>query len=122
MRQISMDASGIMLTRPDSYLPPVDIVHDVDGTYCIYMDVPGMTRENIKLSRQNVVTIVKGSRECDFTERQLATGVTRQERKVGDFTMTFRIPEQYQRKWHSCTVEDGVMCLKFLRDHDEEET
>ena len=65
---------------------------------------------------------MKGSRECDFTERQLATGVTRQERKVGDFTMTFRIPEQYQRKWHSCTVEDGVMCLKFLRDHDEEET
>ena len=46
---------------------------------------------------------------------------TWQERKTGDFTMTFRIPEQYQRKWHSCTVEDGVMCLKFLKDQDEEE-
>eukprot|EP00966_Prymnesium_polylepis_P199295 4617733-Prymnesium_polylepis.1 len=35
-------------------------------------------RENIKLSRQNVVTIVKGSRESDFTERQLATSLTKQ--------------------------------------------
>ena len=188
-----------------------------------------MTREDIKISRQNVVTIVKGTRECDYTERQVATSVTRsyiwipfdprmtsicslpcslpffillhsipssshphsillstpfdphpiqpsshptlipsdphpiqpsshptlipsnphpirpsfyptlipsnphpirprpipyrrQERKHGDFTMTFRIPEQYQRKWHSCTVEDGVMCLRFLPDADEEET
>ncbi|KAL1510272.1 hypothetical protein AB1Y20_006594 [Prymnesium parvum] len=121
LQQVSVDASGIMLARPDSYLPPVDIIHDVDGTYAIYMDLPGMTRENIKLSRQNVVTIVKGSRECDFTERQLATSVTRQERQVGEFTMSFRIPEQYQRKWHSCTVEDGVMCLRFLKDIDEEE-
>ena len=110
-----------MLARPDSYLPPVDIVRDVDGTYAIYLDVPGMTRGNVKLSRQNVVTIVKGSRECEFTERQLATSVTRQERKHGDFTMTFRIPEEYQRKWTSCDVENGVLCLRFLKDEDEEE-
>jgi len=122
LHQVSVDASGIMLARPDSYLPPVDIIQDTDGTYAIYMDLPGMTRENIKLSRQNVVTIVKGSRESDFTERQLATSLTKQERKVGDFTMTFRIPEQYQRKWDSCTVEDGVMCLRFAKDCDEEET
>ena len=95
LQQISVDASGIMLARPDNYLPPVDIIKEVDGTYCIYMDVPGMTRAQIKLSRQNVVTIIKGTREPDFTERELATAVTRQERKHGDFTMTFRIPEEY---------------------------
>ena len=109
-----------MLARPDNYLPPVDIIKEVDGTYCIYMDVPGMTRTAIKLSRQNVVTIIKGTREPDFTERELATAVTRQERKHGDFTMTFRIPEEYRRRWHSATVENGVLCVRYLKDDDED--
>ena len=110
-----------MLARPDSYLPPVDIIRDVDGAYAIYLDVPGMTREMIKLYRQNVVTIVKGTRDSDFTEREIATTVTRQERKTGDFTMTFRIPEEYNRRWDSVTVENGVLEIRYLKDHDEEE-
>jgi len=122
LHQVSVDASGIMLARPDSYLPPIDIIREVDGTYAVYMDLPGMTRDQIKLSRQNVVTIVKGTRESDHTAPEIATSVTRQERKTGDFTMTFRIPEQYQRKWDSANVENGVLCIRYLKDHDEEET
>ena len=104
IRQVMVDASGIMLARPDNYLPPVDIIKDADEKYTIYLDVPGMTRENIRLSRQvgalapalhgrrllhmattfpirqNVVTIVKGVREPEFTERELATTVARQAR------------------------------------------
>ena len=111
LQQLSVDASGIMLTRPDNYLPPVDIIKDHDATYRVYMDIPGMTREQVKLSRQNVVTIVKGSREPEFTQREMATSVARQERKHGDFTMTFRIPEEFQRKWDTCTVDNGVLCI-----------
>ena len=122
LHQVAVDASGIMLARPDSYLPPVDIIRDSDGAYVVYMDLPGMTREQIKLSRQNVVTIVKGTREPDHTEKQVATAVTRQERKTGDFTMTFRIPEEYQRKWDSATVENGVLCIRYLKDTDEGES
>ena len=36
--------------------------------------------------------------------------------------MTFRIPEQFQRKWDSATVENGVLCIRYNKDHDEEET
>lgn len=94
LQQVHVDASGIMLTRPDNYLPPADIVKDPqNGQYMIYMDVPGMTRENVKLSRQNVVTIVKGSREPEFTERELATAVTRQERKHGALLLLNTAPQ-----------------------------
>ena len=85
------------------------------------MDLPGMTRDQIKLSRQNVVTIVKGSRESGLTDREIATSVTRQERKTGDFTMTFRIPEEFQRTWDSVTVENGVLCIRYHKDFDEED-
>jgi len=120
LHQVSVDASGIMLARPDSYLPPVDIVREA-GSYVVYMDLPGMTRDQVKLSRQNVVTIVKGTRESGLTERELTTSVTRQERKTGDFTMTFRIPEQYQRKWDSAVVDNGVLIIRYLPDNDEVE-
>ena len=122
LHQVAVDASGIMLARPDSYMPPVDIIRDTDGAYVVYLDLPGMTRNEIKMSRQNVITIVKGTRDSDHTERQIATSVTRQERKTGDFTMTFRIPEEYNRRWDSATVENGVLCIRYLKDHDEEET
>ncbi len=122
LHQVSVDASGIMLARPDSYLPPVDIIRDVDGTYVIYIDVPGMCREDIKLSRQNVVTIVKGTRESDHTDLDIATTVTRHERRTGDFTLTFRIPTEYRRKWDSAVVENGVLIIRYLKDDDEEES
>ena len=144
LHQLSVDASGIMLARPDSYLPPVDIVREPDA-YNIYLDLPGMTRDQVKLSRQNVVTIVKGTRESGLSDREIATSVTRQERKAGEFTMTFRIPEEYQvrlpliasdclwlpltfripeeqqRRWESADMENGVLRIRYLKDEEEEE-
>lgn len=119
--QVSIDASGIMLTRPDSYLPMVDIIrNDHEGSYVVYMDVPGLTRQDVKLSRQNVITIIKGQRDPVFNERDMQK-VVKQERKYGNFTMTFKIPEQYERKWDSVNVENGVLIMKFLKDVDEDE-
>lgn len=39
----------------------------------------------------------------------------------GDFTMTFRIPEEYQRKWSEVHVEHGVLRITYLKDVDEED-
>eukprot|EP00164_Ancoracysta_twista_P006196 GFYU01008587.1.p1 GENE.GFYU01008587.1~~GFYU01008587.1.p1 ORF type:complete len:626 (-),score=141.67 GFYU01008587.1:72-1949(-) len=113
--QVSIDASGIMLTRPDSFMPAVDITKG--DQYRIYMDIPGLSRENIALSRQNVVTIVKGARPPPYDEN--SDIIERRERKYGEFTMTFRIPEHYERKWSSITVENGVCCIVFRRDEGE---
>jgi len=114
---VALDASGLMLTRPDSFMPPVDIVLE-DGFYTIYMDVPGLSAKDISLARQNVITIIKGSRSVPYLDTQT---VDKQERKYGDFTMTFNIPHDYERKWDSCHVENGVLCIKFRRDTDDSE-
>ena len=34
-----MDASGLLLTRPNSFQPAIDIIQD--KSYTIFMDVPG---------------------------------------------------------------------------------
>ena len=45
--------------------------------------------------------------------------VLKQERKVGEFTMSFRIPEQYERKWKEYYCNEGVLIIKYDKDSDE---
>ena len=44
--QVALDASGLMLTRPDSFMPPVDIVVE-EGSYTVFMDVPGLSAKGV---------------------------------------------------------------------------
>ena len=78
-----------------------------------------MTKENIKLSRQNVTTIVKGARGRPYPELQVQK-IERSERTYGEFTLTFEIPQEYERRWKSMTLEKGVLRLTFTPDADED--
>lgn len=35
------------------------------------------------------------------------------ERKYGEFTMTFKIPDTYERKWVKCEIIDGMLYLGY---------
>ena len=118
INQTSIDASGLMISRPNSFQPNIDIIRD--KAYTIYMDVPGLTKSDIKLSRQNVTTIVKGGRTRPYNELQSGTMVEKTERRYGDFTQTFKIPQEYERKWKRCSVTNGVLKMMFTQDTDEE--
>ena len=78
--QTSVDASGLLLARPNSFQPAIDIIRD--SSYTIYMDVPGLTKKDLQLSRQNITTIVKGFRSTPYHELQ--SKVEKCERKYGD--------------------------------------
>lgn len=117
LNQTSVDLSGLLLTRPNSFTPSVDVVQDV--LYTIFMDVPGMTQEDIQLSRQNVTTIIKGSRRIPYPELNVEK-VERNERTYGDFTLAFKVPQEYERKFTSVQISHGVLKLVFRRDADED--
>ena len=117
LQQTSVDATGLLLTKPNSFVPAIDIVQE--KMYKILMDVPGMTAESIQLARQNVTTIVKGMRNQPYPELQVQK-VERQERMYGDFTQTFTVPQEYERRWHSVVVDNGVLKIVWLPDADEE--
>lgn len=59
--QISIDSSGFVMTRPDAFLPSVDILK-TDKEYTILLDIPGMYKSDIQIMRRNVITIIKGKR------------------------------------------------------------
>ncbi len=51
-------------SKPDSFIPATDIISQ--DKYIIYMDVPGISEEDIEIYRQNVITIIKGNRKCPY--------------------------------------------------------
>lgn len=43
----------------------------------------------------------------------------RSERKYGEFALSFKIPEIYERKWSTFTVENGVLTIIYEKDKDD---
>ncbi|CAG9331347.1 unnamed protein product [Blepharisma stoltei] len=115
--QLSQDSSGFIMSRPDSFLPSIDIIED--GEYKIFMDVPGLSGDDILLTRQNVITVVQGSRKKPYIEDSDKSRIVKQERKYGDFAMSFKIPEQYERKWKNVEIKDGILAISYKKDEDD---
>ena len=76
-----------------------------------------MTKDDILMSRQNVTTIVKGTRMRPYPELLRAE---RAERQYGEFTQTFKVPQEFERKWSHVSVNNGVMKITFKPDSEEE--
>lgn len=102
------------MTRPDNFIPTVDII--ANETYQIWMDVPGMSKDDIIIYRQNVITVVKGTKGKPYEDDKK---LDKNERRYGDFTLTFKIPEIYERKWASFEVDKGVLKIAYERDQEE---
>lgn len=82
-----------------------------------------MVPEEVTVTRNNVTTIVKGRRQKTEHESMFNEhNYEKNERKFGEFTLTFKIPEEYERKWESFKLQDGVLMLKYKKDNDEVDT
>lgn len=104
------------LTRPDSFIPAIDIIVS-PASYTIIMDLPGMKKEDLEVYRRNVTTIVKGNRAKLAEEND--SSYEKNERKFGEFTLSFRIPNNYERKWSEVNCENGVFFLKYKKDDND---
>lgn len=80
------------------------------------MDVPGLSKDDIIIYRQNVITVVKGTKKKPYEDE---TKLDKNERRYGDFTFTFKIPEIYERKWTSFDVDKGVLKITYDRDTED---
>jgi len=44
----------------------------------------------------------------------------KQERKFGQFIISFKIPDDYRRKWDRYEVKDGVLMIAYKKEEDED--
>jgi HSP20 family protein len=91
-----------------SWVPPVDIFEEGDGIR-IMAEVPGVKPEDVKISLENNVLTIHGSKQQTAEER--TERVHRYERTYGAFERSFTLPTTVDANAIKASYEHGVLTV-----------
>jgi HSP20 family protein len=91
-----------------SWVPPVDILEQPDAIH-ITAELPGVKPENVKISLENNVLTIHGSKEQVAAER--TERVHRYERTYGTFERGFTLPTTVDAANIKASYEHGVLTV-----------
>jgi HSP20 family protein len=99
--------------------PFCDVVES-PGQFIIYIDLPGLTKKQVKITLKNRVLSISGERELYLEDSEK---LVRSERKQGAFSKAFAIPEKADEQTISASFKDGVLkiSLKKTGMNDEQD-
>jgi len=95
------------------WLPPVDIIEDTKE-YTIKAELPGLTKENVKVSVENGVLEIAGERKEEKEEKDKKHH--RIERCYGSFRRSFTLPEDSSGENVTADFKDGVLKVHLPKD------
>ncbi|MDB6134811.1 MAG: Heat shock protein Hsp20 family [Verrucomicrobiales bacterium] len=101
----SGNGTGESLTLVD-WIPPVDITED-PKSYSIKMDMPEVSREDVKVTVKNGALEITGERKAAKEEKDETQH--RVERISGTFTRIFTLPEDVEASGVKAECRDGVL-------------
>jgi HSP20 family protein len=88
--------------------PLVDI-SETDEEYRVHAELPGVDKEDIKVSVDDGVLTVQGSREIKKEEEDKERKFHRIERSYGSFSRSFSLPDNADLENISADCKDGVL-------------
>lgn len=105
-------------SEPSSFNPPSDIVESKDH-FVIFMDLPGLSKKQVKITLKNRVITVSGERELFLEDDEK---LIRSERSEGAFSRAFAIPEKADETSVSASFTDGVLKIKLSKTGLDDES
>lgn len=95
-----------------AWIPAVDIYETEQKDVVVKMDLPGVKREDIKVSFENHTLAIEGERKAS----EVATDqFHRTERAAGSFRRSFTLPGTVDGARVDATFQDGVLTIKLPR-------
>lgn len=91
-----------------AWTPSADMTED-EKEYTIHMDIPGMKKDDIKVSFQDGRITISGEREA--REKEEKKDFVRQERYYGSFYRSFTLPENVKEDQIEAKFKNGVLEL-----------
>ena len=88
--------------------PRVDI-SETEGEFLINADVPGVDKENVKVSVENGVLTIQGERKTEKEEK--GKKFHRVERFTGSFVRRFTVPDNVDPDGIKAVFKDGTLVL-----------
>jgi HSP20 family protein len=101
---------GFTLTE---WIPPVDIAED-DKEYAIKVELPGVNKEDLRVSVEGGVLSISGERKAEKEEKNKK--YHRIERTYGSFARSFTLPEGTASDKVSAEFKDGVLRVHLPKD------
>lgn len=88
-------------------------VGERDGQLVVKADLPGVTKEDVRVQLQDDALIIEGERRQEQQEQR--EGVSYTERSYGSFVRSIPLPEGVQAEDVNATFDNGVLevCLKL---------
>jgi HSP20 family protein len=97
--------------RVAPFVPPADVIVD-ENAVTVYMDVPGLSGEQLDVELENDLVTVRGERPFPYAANDQAE-VRRAERAFGSFERSLRVVRGLDPSAIEATLSLGVLTLRL---------
>lgn len=111
----SSDREGSSSSQQAVWAPRTDLV-ETDDAYRIHLDVPGMSKEDLKINYQDNQLTVSGERKSDRTADD--EEYVRVERSFGHFYRSFTLPRTVNAEDINATYDSGVLTISVPKTEE----
>lgn len=112
-KEVQEFAENIGFTGSDQqrkgFSPRYDAVVESD-TITLYMDLPGMEKEDVQITTSENTLIISGSRDLGYAEE---AQLLKRERSSGAFTRSFSMPGNAKQAGIKAAFRNGVLTVKI---------
>lgn len=100
------DLSDTTSAFTSAWIPAVDIA-ERENDFVVRMELPGVTKEDVKISMQEGILTVKGEKKQERESK--ASDYHRVERSYGSFQRSFTLPTAIKAENIDASFSDGVL-------------
>jgi HSP20 family protein len=119
MNRLFDDFFGRPFTRlewtEEAWSPSVDVSETKDNVI-VNAEIPGMNKEDVKVSVQDNVLILSGERKQEKEEKN--ANYHRIERSYGSFSRSFTLPTSVQADKVKATYKDGILKITLPKTEE----
>jgi HSP20 family protein len=105
-RSLAQPESGQDMLAVANWTPSVDI-SETDTAYLIKGEIPGVKKEDVKVTLQDGMLTIKGERQQEKEEK--GKKFHRVERSYGSFVRSFRMPDDVDESTIKAEFKDGML-------------
>lgn len=98
-----------------SWAPLADVVEN-DKSYTITVDLPGLTKKDIKVSYSNGLLSINGERKSEKESKD--SNYYKVERSFGKFYRCFNMPEGIDEDKIDAKFEDGILKIEVAKSEE----